>query len=97
MHHMRANWQMKRASASHSVSASDVRGKIQRRTCFSARTVANSPVHHVLCRRVMCVERFNGARALVPAHLVKSSGLGAQHRHLRQAPYARKQATAHVL
>ena len=38
MHHMRANRQMKLASASHSVSASDVRGKIQRRTCFSARS-----------------------------------------------------------
>ena len=42
MHYMRANRQMKRASASRSVSASDVRGKIHRRTCSSARTVVKS-------------------------------------------------------
>ena len=41
-HHMRANSQMKRAGASRYVSASDVRRKIQRRACFSARTVVKS-------------------------------------------------------
>ena len=39
---MRANSQMKRAGASRYVSASDVRRKIQRRACFSARTVVKS-------------------------------------------------------
>ena len=39
---MRANSQMKRAGASLYVSTSDVRRKIQRRACFSARTVVKS-------------------------------------------------------
>ena len=40
--HMRANSQMKRAGASRYASAGDVRRKIQRRACFSARTVVKS-------------------------------------------------------
>jgi len=41
---MRASRQMKRAGASRYVSASDVRGNIQRRTCFSARAAVKSSV-----------------------------------------------------